>query len=143
MEYTARAAIRHRSQRKRGDRSWEQDYWVWPLPPEGPLTFIVSWPSQGVNETSYEFDATELRQRAEEAESLWPTSEPVSEGGPERYVPILDSLRYVQIRRRLNVMAVGRFDGPSFLAVSPNVLVLAGHVSLVAEVAPEVSEECC
>lgn len=56
------------------DRSWEQDYWVWPLPPEGPLTFIVSWPSQGVEETSHEFDATELRQKAGEAETLWPNS---------------------------------------------------------------------
>lgn len=55
-----------------GDRSWEQDYWVWPLPPGGPLTFIVCWPSQGVDETSHEIDATELRQRATEAETLWP-----------------------------------------------------------------------
>jgi hypothetical protein len=55
-----------------GDGHWEQRYWVWPLPPEGPLTFIVSWPSEGVDETSHHLDATELRQRAEEAERLWP-----------------------------------------------------------------------
>ena len=33
-----------------GGGKWHQEYWVWPLPPEGPLEFFVSWPSEGIEE---------------------------------------------------------------------------------------------
>lgn len=57
-----------------GGGQWRQEYWVWPLPPDGPLTFVLSWPSEGIDEVSAEVDATELRERATEAEILWPDS---------------------------------------------------------------------
>ena len=31
-----------------GDREWRQDYWVWPLPPPGPLTLACEWPGAGI-----------------------------------------------------------------------------------------------
>ena len=55
-----------------GDR-FRMSYWMWPLPPEGPMTFVASWPSQAVEERSVTVDATELRARATEAEIIWPT----------------------------------------------------------------------
>lgn len=47
--------------------------WLWPLSPEGPLTFIAERPAYGVAETSYTVDAGELRNSAERAEVLWTT----------------------------------------------------------------------
>jgi hypothetical protein len=29
------------------DRYWTQQYWCWPLPPPGPLTFVCEWPASG------------------------------------------------------------------------------------------------
>jgi len=52
---------------------WDQDYWMWPLPSEGPLTFVASWPAYGVGESSAEVDGTELRRCAEAAETIWPS----------------------------------------------------------------------
>jgi hypothetical protein len=54
-----------------GGDSWEMDYWMWPLPPEGSLTFVASWPAYGVSESTAELDATEIRARAWDAEMLW------------------------------------------------------------------------
>jgi hypothetical protein len=54
-----------------GDGHWEMDQWMWPLPPEGPVTFFAAWPAYGVAETSAEVDGTELRARAGDAEVVW------------------------------------------------------------------------
>jgi hypothetical protein len=54
-----------------GERAWNQSYWVWPLPPEGPLTFAVEWPAQGVALTKASVEATRIRQAAAEDEQLW------------------------------------------------------------------------
>jgi hypothetical protein len=54
------------------DHRWDADFWVHPLPPDGPVTFVVSWPRYGVAETLAEFDGAAIRAGAERAESLWP-----------------------------------------------------------------------
>lgn len=54
-----------------GDGSWHMDYWMWPLPPEGPLTFVASWPAQNIEEHSEQIGATEIRARASEAVVIW------------------------------------------------------------------------
>ena len=54
-----------------GEGRWEMDQWLWPLPPEGPLTFFAAWPAHGIAETSAEIDGSELRQRAAQAEVVW------------------------------------------------------------------------
>jgi hypothetical protein len=56
-----------------GGDSWEMSYWLWPLPPEGEITFVGSWPLHGVPESTSTVDATELRERATEAEEIWPS----------------------------------------------------------------------
>lgn len=54
-----------------GDRS-EQEYWVSPLPPAGPLTFVCEWPANGVPRTSGEIDAGLIVDAAARAEQLSP-----------------------------------------------------------------------
>src|SRR5215475_12783444 len=43
-------------------RSWDGNLWVHPLPPDGPVTFVVSWLEQGVAETAVELDGAAIRE---------------------------------------------------------------------------------
>jgi hypothetical protein len=54
-----------------GGGRWKMHQWMWPLPPDGDLTFYAEWPALGISEVSASIDATELRQRAAESETLW------------------------------------------------------------------------
>jgi hypothetical protein len=55
-----------------GERVWDQSYWVWPLPPAGPLSFVVQWPAQGVPLTRAGVEAVGIVQAAAQDERLWP-----------------------------------------------------------------------
>lgn len=55
-----------------GGRRWDMQHWVWPLPPEGPLTFVVEWPARGIGLTRAEIDARLVRDAAERSVRLWP-----------------------------------------------------------------------
>jgi hypothetical protein len=55
----------------RGGDEREMGYWVWPLPPEGKMTFVASWPVRNLPEERAELDASELRERAEDAVIIW------------------------------------------------------------------------
>ena len=50
-------------------------YWVWPLPPEGPVTFVCEWPAYGVGETAAHTDASLVRQAAGRSFHIWPDTE--------------------------------------------------------------------
>lgn len=50
----------------------EQGYWVWPLPPPGPLAFVCEWPKYGIALTRQEIDANLIRDAATRAFELWP-----------------------------------------------------------------------
>jgi hypothetical protein len=54
------------------DRRWDGNLWVHPLPPEGAVTFVVSWLEQGVAETRVELDGAAIREAAGRAVILWP-----------------------------------------------------------------------
>lgn len=54
-----------------GARSWEWRYWVWPLPPPGPLAFVCEWPAEGIPLTRKEIDAAAILEAAEQVETLW------------------------------------------------------------------------
>lgn len=58
------------------DRHFSYRYWLWPLPPPGPVTFALTWPERGVEETTIEIDSGVFRAAAEEAQKLW---EPLTE----------------------------------------------------------------
>ena len=46
---------------------WERRWWLWPLPPTGPVKFVIEWPSEGVPETSAVVEAEQLHAAAAEA----------------------------------------------------------------------------
>ncbi|MCZ4492427.1 MAG: hypothetical protein JWP53_1358 [Conexibacter sp.] len=67
-------------------RHSSRDFWLWPLPPPGSLTFAMSWPEQGLDEVVVEVDAAPIREAAGRAVELWPDDRPLppppGEGGP-------------------------------------------------------------
>jgi hypothetical protein len=58
------------------DRSWHGAMWLWPLPPEGPLTFAFAWPEEGVEEVTVDVDSAPIRAAAARAVELWPEERP-------------------------------------------------------------------
>ena len=59
-----------------GEASVEQSWWLSPLPPEGPLTFVVRCPDLGIAETATELDGSAIRRAADDVVTLWPWSPP-------------------------------------------------------------------
>jgi len=60
-------------------------YWVWPLPPSGPVAFIAEWPSYGIPESRVEVEAQLIIDAAARALRLWPaTDEMTGWAQPER-----------------------------------------------------------
>jgi len=55
-----------------GLRSWDMSYWLWPLPPRGPLEFVVEWPVANIPLTRTKIDGSLIVDAASEAEELWP-----------------------------------------------------------------------
>jgi len=60
-----------------GGLSYELGYWLWPLPPEGPLRFACAWPDEGIEETTAELEAP-IREAAARAVELWPDDRPAA-----------------------------------------------------------------
>ena len=54
------------------DDRWESEYWLWPLPPPGPLAFVVEWPAEGIELTRQEVDSAAIIEAASRSEVLWP-----------------------------------------------------------------------
>jgi hypothetical protein len=55
-----------------GDRgSWAMNAWLWPLPPDGPLTFVAEWPKYRITECRADVDGGRVRAAASRAEQLW------------------------------------------------------------------------
>lgn len=50
----------------------DSNFWVYPLPPDGPVTFVASWPEHGVAETRAELDGAAIRAAVARAVILWP-----------------------------------------------------------------------
>jgi hypothetical protein len=65
-----------------GDTSVDQDYWVSPLPPDGPITVVLAWPAFGLPESRTELDGTAIREAATRSRELWPP-----QPDPEPYEP--------------------------------------------------------
>lgn len=59
-----------------GGRRWDLRLWLWPIPPEGPLTFAFRWLAEGIEETLVEVDSGPLREASARAEVLWPDDRP-------------------------------------------------------------------
>ncbi len=70
-----------------GGKSWEMNWWVWPLPPPGPLTLVYEWPAHGIELTRYELDAATVLEAASRVETLWPDEDgPSGTGSSVQFV---------------------------------------------------------
>lgn len=59
-----------RGGRGSGGRS-EADFWLWPLPPLGPLLFVCEWPVAGIPLTESELDAAAILDAAGRARTIF------------------------------------------------------------------------
>jgi len=64
-----------------GGGSWEFSFWIWPLPPAGPLTFAVEWPAEGVELTTCQIDTAPLLEASARSEELWEDDGEIGPGG--------------------------------------------------------------
>jgi len=55
-----------------GGGRWHQGFWMWPLPPVGPLAFVCEWPAAGISLTRVEVDSQPLRDAAARSRELFP-----------------------------------------------------------------------
>ncbi len=63
-----------------GGGHYDQDFWLWPLPPAGPFTFVVEWPSEQIELTRQEVDAALFLDASTQSERLWPGEESSGDG---------------------------------------------------------------
>lgn len=61
-----------------GGQRYDMRYWVWPLPPDGPLTFLCQWPAVNVPESRTSINARLILDAAARAIPLWPEDGPRS-----------------------------------------------------------------
>lgn len=56
-----------------GDRSYSSTdrLWLWPLPPEGPIEFVMQWPALGVEERRVLLDGSAMRELATRVQRFW------------------------------------------------------------------------
>jgi hypothetical protein len=55
-----------------GDLSADQTYWVSPLPPAGPVTFVLAWLAFDIPESRTVLDSAPIRAAADHSQPLWP-----------------------------------------------------------------------
>jgi hypothetical protein len=55
-----------------GRRHQDRSYWVWPLPPAGPLSFVCEWAAFGIPESRAEVDARLVLDAARHSVQIWP-----------------------------------------------------------------------
>jgi len=47
-------------------------FWLWPLPPPGPVTFAVEWPAREIALSKQQVDASVFIDASRQSEALWP-----------------------------------------------------------------------
>lgn len=57
---------------------WRQAFWLWPLPPQGELSFVCDWPAAGLPLSQASIDAQAVLDAAGRAQTVFPGQE--SEG---------------------------------------------------------------
>ncbi|HEY6837028.1 MAG TPA: hypothetical protein VI142_11350 [Gaiellaceae bacterium] len=55
-----------------GPGHWDSEFWLWPLPPAGPVKLAVEWPKEDIELTMREVDAAVFLEASKKSEVLWP-----------------------------------------------------------------------
>lgn len=64
-----------------GGLTWDGSWWIYPIPPAGPLTFALEWPARDVPEQTHEIDGSPVAEAAQRAEQLWEDARPFGNVG--------------------------------------------------------------
>jgi len=54
-----------------GGTRWDLNYWVWPLPPDGPVTISCEWDAYKIPRASADLDGSALRRAGLSSTKLW------------------------------------------------------------------------
>jgi hypothetical protein len=63
-----------------GGGEFRQNFWVWPLPPDGPLVLHFDWPDRDIPDTTVQLDGTAVRRAGQSALELWPSGRTLAPG---------------------------------------------------------------
>jgi hypothetical protein len=58
-----------------GGSEWRRAFWLWPLPPAGPLSFVCEWPAAGIPVSRVEIDGQVVVDAAARATVVFPGRE--------------------------------------------------------------------
>jgi hypothetical protein len=72
-----------------GELTYDQSYWLHPLPPPGPLLVVCRWPAFDLPESRITLDGDAIVQAAGRAITLWPWTEPADQRSAEPPPPPL------------------------------------------------------
>jgi hypothetical protein len=82
------------------DRSFDQEFWLYPLPPAGPLTFVAGWTIFEIAETRTVVDGAAIVDAAARSEELWPWQPPDDDLPEEPPEPDLPAGWFADVARR-------------------------------------------
>lgn len=54
-----------------GGKRWDFSFFVWPLPPDGPVTITCRWPRRGLQTAGKELNGTAIRAAGLKSKSVW------------------------------------------------------------------------
>ena len=60
---------------------YTSEFWLWPLPPPGPVTFAVEWPAREIELSKQQVDASVFIEASEQSEALWPAEDAWDDAG--------------------------------------------------------------
>jgi hypothetical protein len=60
-----------------GGRTFNVGYWIYPLPPPGPITVAIEWPAHRVREQRHELDGAAIAEAGARSEQLWEDDRPI------------------------------------------------------------------
>jgi hypothetical protein len=83
-----------------GGLSYDQRFWLSPLPPSGPVTIVCARPALGLTEASTEVESQTLRDAAARALVLWPPSTRSLESEPAPEPPSVPKGWFSRQQRR-------------------------------------------
>jgi hypothetical protein len=66
-----------------GSGEWRQSFWVWPLPPPGPLTFACEWPAAHVPLARHEIDAHLILEATSRAQVIFAQVQDAADGNDQ------------------------------------------------------------
>ncbi|MCM3920688.1 hypothetical protein ND748_03220 [Frankia sp. AiPs1] len=107
-------------------------YWLWPLPPEGPLTFVAEFLARGLPESRVSVDGAAIRAAADRAVDLWPAAGLPEPGAPPAEV----AAAAAEVKAAFTTAFTGGQDVETVLAAVDDGAALRSTLATVRELHP-------